>query len=204
MDNMMQPAISSTDFFNTATDMGMNGAMDAGVGGSGGAAFATIFGIILIVLGIAIALAAVVFLIISWWKIYTKAGRPGWSNLIPVYGMVEFFNVAWGSGLYFLFMLIPGVNVLVAILTVQKLSESFGHGIGYTLGLFFFPYVFIPILGLGKSKHVRYQAKLAEEAEKQALIDAGKKAIAEAQAKAEAEAVAEKTEEVVAEAKAEE
>ena len=176
MGDIMQPAISGTDLFNTATDMGMNGAMDAGVGGSGGAAFATIFGIILIVLGIAIAIAAVVFYIIAWWKIYTKAGRPGWSNLIPVYGWVEFFNVAWGSGVYFLFMLIPGVNILVAILTVQKLSESYGHGLGYTLGLFFFPFIFIPILGLGKSKHIRYENKQAEEAKKQAILDAAYKA----------------------------
>lgn len=184
MGNIMQPAISSTDCF--FTDTGMNGAMDAGtgMGGSGGAAFATIFGIILIVLGIAIAIAAVVFYIIAWWRIYTKAGRPGWSNLIPVYGWIEFFNVAWGSGVYFLFMLIPGVNLLVAILTVQKLSESYGHGLGYTLGLFFFPYIFIPILGFGKSKHIRFENKQEEEAKKQAILDAAYKA-ATAQAVAE-------------------
>lgn len=176
MDNIMQPALRGTDAVNTATDMVMNGAMNAGAGNGGGAAFATIFGIILIVLGIAIAIAAVVFFIIAWWRIYTKAGRPGWSNLIPVYGWVEFFNVAWGSGLYFLFMLIPGVNVLVAILTVQKLSESYGHGLGFTLGLFFFPYIFILILGFGKSKHIRFENKQAEEAKKQAILDAAYKA----------------------------
>ncbi len=198
MGNIMQPALRGTDAVNTATDMVMNGAMDAGAGSSGGAAFATIFGIILIVLGVAIAIAAVVFFIIAWWKIYTKAGRPGWSNLIPVYGWVEFFNVAWGSGLYFLFMLIPGVNILVAILTVQKLSESFGHGLGYTLGLFFFPYIFVLILGFGKSKHVRYEDKRLEEAKKQAILDAAYKA-----ATAQATAQEEPKEEPVPEATAE-
>ncbi len=141
-------------------------------GGMGGAEIGGIVGIVLIILGIAIAVALVVFLFISWWKMYTKAGRPGWSNLIPIYGWVEFFNVAWGNGVYFLFMLVPGVNVLVAILSVQKLSEAFGHGIGYTLGLFFFPWIFIPILGLGKSKHLRYEAKKALEAEKEAAYAA--------------------------------
>ncbi len=140
------------------------GMAQPGFGGGASESVAGILGIIFIVLGIAIALAAVVFWIISWWRIYTKAGRPGWANLIPVYCYVELFQVAWGNGAYFLFMLIPGVNILVAILTVQKLSESFGHGLGFTLGLFFFPYIFVLILGLGKSKHVRYQKKLAETA----------------------------------------
>ena len=185
MGNIME-SLPGTDLVNTASDMGMAGAMDSGMGG-GEFAIAGIIGVIFIILGIAIAVAALVLLIVSWWKIYTKAGRPGWSNLIPVYGWVEFFNVAWRNGAYFLFMLIPGVNVLVAILTVQKLSESYGHGIGFTLGLFFFPLIFIPILGLGKSQHIRYQNKVAEDAKKQAILDAAYRA-ATAQAAAEAEA----------------
>jgi hypothetical protein len=70
--------------------------------------------------------------------------------------------VTWGSGIYFLFLLIPGINVLLAILTIQKLSEAFGYGFGYTLGLIFLPYVFLPMLAFGKAKHVRYQASLQE------------------------------------------
>ncbi len=192
---------------SVATDGTLPGGAYQGMAGDGAGGMvnvAGIIGVILIVLGVAIAVGLIVFFIIAWWRIYTKAGRPGWSNLIPVYGWVEFFNVAWGNGVYFLFMLIPGVNILVAILTVQKLSESYGHGLGFTLGLFCFPAIFIPILGFGKSKHVRYQARLAEEAEKQELINAGLKAVAEAQAKAEAEAAAaESAEQAVAEPSAE-
>lgn len=130
-----------------------------------GADIGSIIGVILIILGALIAIAAVVFYVISVWKLYTKAGRPGWAIFVPVYGWIEFFNIAWGNGAVFLFMFAPGINILVAILTVQKLSEAYGHGLGYTLGLFFFPYVFIPVLAFGKSKHVRCQAKLAEQAE---------------------------------------
>lgn len=126
-----------------------------------GASMGDIIGLILIILGALIAVAAVVFYVISVWKLYTKAGRPGWAILVPFYGWIEFFNIAWGNGAVFLFMFAPGINILVAILTVQKLSEAYGHGLGYTLGLFFFPYVFIPVLAFGKSKHMRYQAKLA-------------------------------------------
>ena len=140
-----------------------------GFGGLGGIDFggsqsaSGILGLILILVGAVIALALVVLFIIAWWKIYAKAGRPGWAIFVPVYSSVEFFTVTWGNGAYFLFMLVPGINVLLAILTVQKLSEAFGHGFGYTLGLIFFPYVFIPILAFGKAKHLRYQASLASK-----------------------------------------
>lgn len=121
-----------------------------------------ILGLILILVGALIALALIVLFVIAWWKIYAKAGRPGWAIFVPVYSIIEFFNVTWGSGIYFLFLLIPGINVLLAILTIQKLSEAFGYGFGYTLGLIFLPYVFLPMLAFGKAKHVRYQASLQE------------------------------------------
>ena len=142
-------------------DLGMGQAMPSS---GAGADVASIIGVIMLILGALIAVAAVVFYVVSGWKLYTKAGRPGWAIFVPFYGWIEFFNVAWGNGAVFLFMFAPGINILVAILTVQKLSEAYGHGLGYTLGLFFFPYVFIPVLAFGKSKHVRYQAKLAAEA----------------------------------------
>lgn len=128
--------------------------------GSTGADIAGIIGVALIILGVLIALAAVVFYVICWWKLYAKAGRPGWAIFVPVYCWIELFNIMWGNGVYFLFMLIPGINVLVAILSIQKFSEAYGHGLGYTLGLVFFPFVYIPVLAFGRSKHVRYQAKL--------------------------------------------
>ena len=173
---------------------GMAGAPDSAGGGAGGfnpgnISFdgAGVVGLIFLILGILIGLAYLVLLIVSWWRIYTKAGRPGWANLIPVYGAIEFFNVAWGNGAYFLFMLLPGINILVFIITIQKLSESFGRGIGYTLGLFLLPGIFIPILGLGKDKHLRYEAKKALEADKEAAYAAVLAARAEEEAKAAAE-----------------
>ena len=170
---------------------GMAGAPDGMGGGAGGfnpgnlnIDGAGVVGVILLILGILIGLAYIVLLIVSWWRIYTKAGRPGWANLIPVYGAIEFFNVAWGNGAYFLFMLLPVINVLVFIITIQKLSESFGRGIGYTLGMFLLPGIFIPILGLGKDKHIRYEAQKALETEKEAAYAAALAAKAEEEAKA--------------------
>lgn len=148
--NEMLPQVSP-DMGGSEFGGGYGGGLNLGGG--------EIIGAVLVLLMVLIGLAFVVFMFVSIWRLYAKAGRPGWAIFIPVYNFVEFFHVAWGSGAYFLFMLFPGVNVLVAILTIQKLSESFGHGIWYTLGLFFFPWIFIPVLAFGKSKHIRYQAE---------------------------------------------
>ncbi len=151
--NAVQEMIDST--------MGMARPYD-GVGGGFGVDAGKIIGIILIILGALIAVAAVVFYVICWWKLYTKAGRPGWAIFVPVYCAIELFNITWGNGVYFLYMLIPGINVLVILWSLLKFSEAYGHGVGYTLGLIFLPFVFIPVLAFGKSKHVRYEAKKAK------------------------------------------
>lgn len=135
-------------------------------------------GPLLALIPLLLGFAMAIVLFIAYWRIYTKAGRPGWANLIPVYCWVEFFHVAWGNGAYFLLLLIPGANILVAIITVHKLSEAFGHGIGYTLGLFFLPWIFIPVLAFGKSKHVRHQAALEKEAAMAAAVAAANKPVA--------------------------
>jgi hypothetical protein len=52
-----------------------------------------------------------------------------------------------------LLFLIPVVNVIFLIIAVNDLSKVFGHGIGFTLGLIFLPYIFIPILAFGGSQY---------------------------------------------------
>ena len=48
-------------------------------------------------------------------------------------------------------MLIPVVNLVIYIITLDGLSKSFGKGTGFTVGLFFFRFIFIPVLGFGNA-----------------------------------------------------
>ena len=147
------------DIVQAASDAIARPAESAGGFGLGmGSSVALIVGLIGALIGLAIA----VFYIICWWRIYAKAGRPGWAIFVPVYCWIEFFNITWGNGAYFLFMFIPGINVLVAILTIQKLSEAYGHGLGFTIGQILLNPIFIPLLAFGPCKHVRYEAKKAK------------------------------------------
>lgn len=80
----------------------------------------------------------IVFLIItllSNWKLYEKLKEPGWKGIVPIYNSYVLFEIINGNGLTFLITLIPIVGIIYQIYTLNKLSKSFGHGVGFTIGL---------------------------------------------------------------------
>lgn len=54
-----------------------------------------------------IALAVGVLVIVAMWKMFEKAGEPGWASLIPFYNAYVLFKISWGNGWYFLLSVIP-------------------------------------------------------------------------------------------------
>ena len=103
---------------------------------------------------IVIYLALIVLLIVSQWKIYSKANKPGWACLIPIYNIIVLLEIV-GKPLWWLFLfLIPIVNIVFVIWMTNLLSKSFGKSEGFTIGLIFLPFIFIPILGLGDAKYI--------------------------------------------------
>lgn len=101
-----------------------------------------------------IALAIVVVVIVATWKIYVKAGEEGWKAIIPFYNVYIMYKMFWGNGWIFLLTLIPIVNVVVQIMLLHKMSKAFGHGVGFTLGLIFLPYIFFMILGFNGDEYL--------------------------------------------------
>ncbi|HEX6122194.1 MAG TPA: DUF5684 domain-containing protein, partial [Ktedonobacterales bacterium] len=99
-------------------------------------------------------LAIAVFYIAAGWRIFTKAGRPGWAILIPIYSTIVLLQITGHSGWTFLLFLIPIVGLVFGIFVLHDLSKAFGHGAGFTLGLLFLSIIFYPILGFGSSKYV--------------------------------------------------
>lgn len=54
-----------------------------------------------------ISLVLCVFVLVCMWIIFRKAGKPGWAAIVPFYNLYVLFDIAWGSGMRFLLMLIP-------------------------------------------------------------------------------------------------
>jgi Family of unknown function (DUF5684) len=90
--------------------------------------------------------------IVAGWKVYTKAGKPGWAVLIPIYSAIVLLDIVGKPWWWFLLMLIPVVNLIFIIIVMHRLSLSFGQGVGTTilllLGIGFL------ILGFGSAKYV--------------------------------------------------
>lgn len=101
-----------------------------------------------------IALIISIFIIVCWWKIFTKAGRPGWAAIIPFYNYYVMFDIAWGNGILFLLMLVPIVNVVMMIILMVKLAGAFGKSGGFAVGLIFLSIIFLPILAFGDSTYI--------------------------------------------------
>ncbi len=101
-----------------------------------------------------VGILLLVLLIISLWKVFEKAGKPGWAAIIPIYNVLILLEIVGKPWWWLLIMMfIPIANIIFAIWTVNLLSKSFGQGVGFTIGLLLLPIVFYPILGLGSMKY---------------------------------------------------
>lgn len=103
---------------------------------------------------ILIILAVVVFIIAAMWKIFEKAGQPGWAAIVPIYNCYVLLKIVGKPGWWLLLFLIPIVNYVFIIWTYNMLSKSFGKEEGFTVGLVLLGIVFFPILGFGDAKYL--------------------------------------------------
>lgn len=104
-------------------------------------------------IGILIELALIIFMAVAVWKVFTKAGEPGWACLIPIYNSYVLLKIAGKPGWWLILLFIPLVNVVVGIMALVGLAENFGKGGGYVLGLLFLPFIFYPMLGFGDAEY---------------------------------------------------
>ena len=104
-------------------------------------------------LGAIVGLLIAVLMIAAMWKIFTKARQPGWACLIPIYNIYILCKIVGRPGWWVILMLIPFVNFIIAIILCIDLAKSFGHGVGFGLGLAFLGIIFFPILGFGSAQY---------------------------------------------------
>jgi hypothetical protein len=106
------------------------------------------------IVGSALWLVITVAMIVALWKLFVKAGRPGWASLIPFYNTIVLLNITGRSGWWFLGMLVPFLNFFVIIRLIFDLARVFGRGIGFGFGLLFLFPIFLLILAFGDSEYL--------------------------------------------------
>lgn len=134
-----------------------NAASDAGYGIAALSGVMLIFALIIMI----IAIAAGILQIVAMWKLFNKAGKPGWASIVPVYNIIVLFEII-GYKWYYIFLFLLGWVPIVGQLALVifsihynvKLSKAFGKDIGYGIGLAFLSVVFMPIFAF--SKNINY------------------------------------------------
>jgi CDP-diglyceride synthetase len=114
--------------------------------------------------GMILVAGIVVVTLIGMWKVFTKAGEPGWAVLVPIYNLIVLLRIA-GLPWYWVFApfvaIIPilgWIAYMVWIVWVHhRISTRFGQGVGFTIGLTLLGPIFWLILGFGSSKYVAEQ-----------------------------------------------
>jgi hypothetical protein len=104
----------------------------------------------------ALYLGIALFYIIASWKIFTKAGRPGWGIFIPIYNTYLWVKMAGRPGWWVLLFFIPLVNVVIAIIVTIDVAKAFGKSTAWGVFLLFlFSFIGIPLLGYGKATYTQ-------------------------------------------------
>jgi hypothetical protein len=114
------------------------------LGGIIGGLFALVFGLLYFVF-----IGAILY---GNWKMYEKAGKPGWASIVPIYNIVVLHEIVGRDLIKILLLFIPLVNIYFFITLFVSLAKSFGRtGTGdYLLTIFFAPIY----LGLGSAQYV--------------------------------------------------
>ena len=106
------------------------------------------------VIGMIIWLALAILMIVATWKVFVKAGRPGWAVLIPFYNTYVFLKIAGKPGWWLILFFVPLLNLIIGIIATVAFAQKFGKGGGFTVGLILLPIIFMPILAFGEAQYV--------------------------------------------------
>lgn len=105
-------------------------------------------------------LLVMIFLWASIWKVFVKAGQPGWAILIPIYNLYVMTLIAKKPAWWLaIILLVPLVNIVFIIMLINAIAKNFGKDSGFTVGLIFLGIVFWPILGFGDAKYIGGETK---------------------------------------------
>lgn len=73
-----------------------------------------------------IPLVLALLVIAGMWRVFSKAGKPGWAAIIPIYNIYILTQIAGRPAWWLVLFLIPFVNFIAIIILEIDLCKSFG------------------------------------------------------------------------------
>ncbi len=112
----------------------------------GGGIIGAIFGLVW--------LAIAILSIVGLWKLFEKAGKPGWAAIVPIYNIIVLLQIVGKPIWWIILFLIPFVNIIMILLVLIALAKSFGKSVGYGIACFFVGFILLPLLGFSDAKYL--------------------------------------------------
>jgi hypothetical protein len=98
--------------------------------------------------------AFIIVAIAAIWRIFTKAGRPGWAAIIPIYNFIVLLDIVGKPWWWLLLFFIPFVNLIILIVVYMDLAKAFGQSTLFGIGLIVLSPIFMLILAFGPAEYV--------------------------------------------------
>jgi len=96
-----------------------------------------------------VTLGVIVLIFAGLWKVFEKAGKPGWAGIIPIYNLYVLVKVSGNAWYWFALFFVPVINFFATLKVSIDIAGKFNKGILFGLGLTFLSFIFYPLLGFG-------------------------------------------------------
>ena len=103
------------------------------------------------------AVLLIVATISAQWRLFKKAGKPGWASIVPIYNLIVQCQIAGAPGWWVIMFFVPIANIVFLIMLLDRFVKSFGKDSGFTVGMIFLRSIFSIILGYGNAKYLGQQ-----------------------------------------------
>lgn len=96
------------------------------------------------------AIAGLVVLVATW-KLFDKAGKPGWATLIPIYNVIVMLEIVRRPIWWLVMLLLPFANIVFSVMLTIDFVKAYGKSTLYGVVSIFFPFVTYPLLAFDRN-----------------------------------------------------
>jgi len=107
----------------------------------------------MVIMPLVLLFSFIILFVAATSKIFQKAGEEGWKCIVPIYNVIVFLRIVGKPWWWLFLMCIPIINYIFIIWTFNMFSKSFGKDAGYTALLFFFGFIFFPVIAFGRAEY---------------------------------------------------
>ena len=100
-----------------------------------------------------VTLIVAVLSIAGLWKMFTKAGQPGWAAIIPILNTLTILKTIKRPWWWIILLLIPCVGFVIAFIVMWDMAKAYGKGVGMFILLLLLHPIGLLVLGFGSAEY---------------------------------------------------